>query len=57
LPTKKLVDVPAMPGARGLLPRFIALLWLLALASPAATEEAVRIGFGFGLAFLPVYII
>jgi NitT/TauT family transport system substrate-binding protein len=45
-----------MPGARRLLPRFIALLSLLLLASPALAEEPVRIGFGFGLAFLPIYI-
>ena len=34
----------------------LSLIALLALASPAVAEEAVRIGFGFGLAFLPVYI-
>src|SRR5271170_5387447 len=45
-----------MPGVRRLLPRFIALLSLLALASPAFAEEPVRIGLGFGLAFLPIYI-
>jgi NitT/TauT family transport system substrate-binding protein len=45
-----------MPRARRLLPRFIAVLSLVVLASPALAEEPVRIGFGFGLAFLPVYI-
>jgi NitT/TauT family transport system substrate-binding protein len=45
-----------MPGARRLLPRFIAVLSCLVLASAALAEEPVRIGLGFGLAFLPVYI-
>jgi NitT/TauT family transport system substrate-binding protein len=40
-----------------LLPRFAAaLLSLAVLAQPALAEEAVRIGMGFGLAFLPTYI-
>jgi NitT/TauT family transport system substrate-binding protein len=45
-----------VPGARRLLLRFIALLSLVVLASPAPAAEPVRIGLGFGLAFLPVYI-
>ncbi len=45
-----------MPRARRLLPCFIAVLSLVVLASPALAEEPVRIGLGFGLAFLPVYI-
>src|SRR6202047_5181005 len=55
-PTKKLADVPAMPGVRRLLRRLTALLSLLLLISPALAEEPVRIGSGFGLAFLPGYI-
>lgn len=32
------------------------LAWLMLVAGPAAAEESVRIGIGFGLAFLPAYI-
>jgi NitT/TauT family transport system substrate-binding protein len=35
---------------------FIALCTLLAVAVPAQAEEQVKIGIGFGLAFLPTYI-
>jgi NitT/TauT family transport system substrate-binding protein len=35
---------------------FIALFALLSVAAPARTEEQVKIGIGFGLAFLPTYI-
>src|SRR5580700_354579 len=35
---------------------FAALSLALAIASPVRAEEPVRIGFGFGLAFLPIYI-
>jgi NitT/TauT family transport system substrate-binding protein len=45
-----------MPSVRRLLPRFIALILLLIPASAAHAEEPVRIGLGFGLAFLPIYI-
>jgi NitT/TauT family transport system substrate-binding protein len=46
-----------MASVRRGLPRFIALLLLLLVpALPARAEEPVRIGLGFGLAFLPVYI-
>jgi NitT/TauT family transport system substrate-binding protein len=45
-----------MPGVRRLLRRLTALLSLLLLISPALAEEPVRIGLGFELAFLPVYI-
>jgi NitT/TauT family transport system substrate-binding protein len=45
-----------MPGVRRLLRRLTALLSLLLLISPALAEEPVRIGSGFGLAFLPGYI-
>jgi NitT/TauT family transport system substrate-binding protein len=45
-----------MASVRRVLPRFIALILLLTPASPALAEEAVRIGLGFGLAFLPIYI-
>jgi NitT/TauT family transport system substrate-binding protein len=45
-----------MPSVRSVLPRFIALLLLLIPGSPVLAEEPVRIGLGFGLAFLPVYI-
>ena len=45
-----------MAGVRRVLPRFIALILLLMPVSPARAEEPVRIGLGFGLAFLPIYI-
>jgi NitT/TauT family transport system substrate-binding protein len=45
-----------MPSVRRVLPRFVALLLLLMPGSAALAEEPVRIGLGFGLAFLPVYI-
>jgi NitT/TauT family transport system substrate-binding protein len=45
-----------MASVRRVLPRFIALLLLLIPASSALAEEPVRIGLGFGLVFLPVYI-
>jgi NitT/TauT family transport system substrate-binding protein len=35
---------------------FIALFALLSVAAPARAEEQVKIGIGFGLAFLPTYI-
>jgi NitT/TauT family transport system substrate-binding protein len=36
---------------------WLAALWLaLAVAAPAWAEEPVRIGLGFGLAFLPIYV-
>jgi sulfonate transport system substrate-binding protein len=44
-----------MPGVHRLL-SCVVLFWLVVSASPAAADEPVRIGFGFGLAFLPVYI-
>ena len=34
----------------------VALCLVFAAASPALAEEPVRIGLGFGLAFLPAYI-
>jgi ABC-type nitrate/sulfonate/bicarbonate transport system substrate-binding protein len=45
-----------MPSVRRVLPRFIALILLLLPVSAAHAEEPVRIGLGFGLAFLPIYI-
>jgi NitT/TauT family transport system substrate-binding protein len=48
------MNMPAMPGACRLLSCFVVLFWLV--ASPAPAEESVRVGFGFGLAFLPLYI-
>jgi NitT/TauT family transport system substrate-binding protein len=45
-----------MSRLRNLTRMFAALCALSALAQPAAAEEAVRIGIGFGLAFLPAYI-
>jgi NitT/TauT family transport system substrate-binding protein len=44
-----------MPAVRRLL-FCVVLLWLAVSASPAAADEPVRVGFGFGLAFLPLYI-
>jgi len=41
-----------MTGLRGV----AALAWFLALAAPASAQEPVRIGLGFGLAFLPAYL-
>jgi NitT/TauT family transport system substrate-binding protein len=35
---------------------FIALFVLLSVAAPARAEEQLKIGIGFGLAFLPTYI-
>src|SRR5579863_461502 len=54
-PTKRQPDIP-MASVRRVLPRFIALILLLMPVSPARAEEPVRIGLGFGLAFLPIYI-
>jgi NitT/TauT family transport system substrate-binding protein len=45
-----------MASVRRVLPRFIALILLLIPVSHALAEEPVRIGMGFGLAFLPIYI-
>jgi ABC-type nitrate/sulfonate/bicarbonate transport system substrate-binding protein len=45
-----------MASVRRLLPRFIALILLLIPVAPALAEEPVRIGLGFGLAFLPIYV-
>jgi NitT/TauT family transport system substrate-binding protein len=41
---------------RGRFYRLIVLLALSAMAAPARAEEQVKIGIGFGLAFLPTYI-
>jgi NitT/TauT family transport system substrate-binding protein len=45
-----------MASVRRVLPRFMALILLLIPVSAAHAEEPVRIGLGFGLAFLPIYI-
>ena len=45
-----------MASVRRVLPRSIALILLLIPVSHALAEEPVRIGMGFGLAFLPIYI-
>jgi NitT/TauT family transport system substrate-binding protein len=44
-----------MPAVRRLV-LCVLLFWLAVSASPATADEPVRVGFGFGLAFLPVYI-
>jgi NitT/TauT family transport system substrate-binding protein len=44
-----------MPALRRLV-FCVVVFWLAVSASPAPADEPVRVGFGFGLAFLPVYI-
>jgi NitT/TauT family transport system substrate-binding protein len=41
---------------RARVPWLVGLCFVFAIASPALAEEPVRIGLGFGLAFLPAYI-
>jgi hypothetical protein len=43
-------------GLRTRVRRLVALCLVFAAASPALAKEPVRIGMGFGLAFLPAYI-
>src|ERR1700722_3668377 len=60
LPMKKSADVTRcnLPGRKwcGGHNWLAALCLMIAAASPALAEEPVRIGLGFGLAFLPIYI-
>jgi len=45
-----------MPRVSKLTQSLVALVALLLMATPASAQEGVRIGIGFGLAFLPAYI-
>jgi NitT/TauT family transport system substrate-binding protein len=45
-----------MPRMSRLARSLAALVWLLLPVAPASAQEALRIGIGFGLAFLPAYI-
>jgi NitT/TauT family transport system substrate-binding protein len=45
-----------MPRMSTLTRSLAALVWLLLPVAPASAQEALRIGIGFGLAFLPAYI-
>src|SRR5271163_4582899 len=55
-PTKKPADGVPMLRVRSSLPGLVAPLVLCFSASAASAQETVRIGAGFGLAFLPAYI-